>query len=83
MSSGIWLFEDVAAFIPGLSSGKVCFEDECSSNAFRSSQRVCFEDEREIPDLVGNDVCVIVLREMMFQGQVQFQQSAVLPETPF
>ena len=56
MSSGIWLFEDVAAFIPGLSSGKVCFEDKCSHNAVSSSQGVHFEDEREIPDRVGNDV---------------------------
>ena len=66
MSSGIWFFEDGEAIIPGLSSGKVCFEDKRSSNAVPSSQRVCFEDEREIPDLVRNDVCVIVLREMMF-----------------
>ena len=66
LSSGIWLFEDGEAFIPGLCSGKVCFEDKCSHNGVASSQGVHFEDEREIPDRVGNDVGWFVLRDMVF-----------------
>ena len=46
LSSGIWLFEDGEAFIPGLSSRRACFENECSSNAVSSSGRGSFEDKR-------------------------------------